>query len=287
MPDMHEAAEPIAPLRQRAVSRGYAPARGANVPAVARAARLLDTLAAAKQAMTLAALVKALGLPKSTVHGLCATLAQANLVERLDNGSYQLGTRVMDLAHAYMGRTDVAAEFQAILKTESPMPAESLVLSVLDGADIVYVGCRNGSRPFGFNFRIGMRLPANCTASGKAMLSSLPAERIIDLAVSRAFYSLTRKSVTRPEPLLAQLRQVAAQGYAVDDEETRHGMVCIGAPIFGAASAEAVAAVAVSLPKSTLNADHEALAIRTVRRLAGAISHRLGARRAGAPDLVG
>lgn len=287
MSDTNEAAEASAASRTRTAARRAVPARGAKVPAVARAARVLDALAAARQPLTLAALVKALGLPKSTVHGLCATLAQANLVERLDNGSYQLGTRVMDLAHAYVARTDVAAEFQAILKTESPMPAESLVLSVLDGADIVYVGCRNGSRPFGFNFRIGMRLPANCTASGKAMLSSLPAERIIDLAVSRAFYALTRKSVTRPEPLLAQLRQVAAQGYAVDDEETRHGMVCIGAPIFGTASAEAVAAVAVSLPKSTLNADHEALAIRTVRRLAGAISHRLGARRVGAPDLVG
>ncbi|HLS55850.1 MAG TPA: IclR family transcriptional regulator [Zeimonas sp.] len=287
MSDINEAAGSIAPPRQRTGPRGPAPARGANVPAVARAARLLDTLAAAKQAMTLAALVKALGLPKSTVHGLCATLAQANLVERLDNGSYQLGTRVMDLAHAYMARTDVVAEFQALLKTGSPMPEESLVLSVLDGADIVYVGCRNGSRPFGFNFRIGMRLPANCTASGKAMLSSLPAERVVDLAVSRAFYSLTRKSVTRPEPLLAQLRQVAAQGYAVDDEETRRGMVCIGAPIFGPASAEAVAAVAVSLPKSTLTADRKALAIRTVGRLAGAISHRLGARGAGTPGVAG
>jgi DNA-binding IclR family transcriptional regulator len=140
------------------------------------------------------------------------------------------------------------------------------------------VGCRNGSRPFGFNFRIGMRLPANCTASGKAMLSSRPAEHVIALALTRAFYSLTRKSVTRPEALLEQLRQAAEAGYAVDDEETRHGMVSIGAPIFSAASNEAVAAVAVSLPKATLNAKRKALAIRTVRRLAASISQRLGAR---------
>jgi len=287
MLDTDEAAEVSAASRPRTAARRAVPARGAKVPAVARAARVLDAIAAARQPLTLAALVKALGMPKSTVHGLCATLAQASLVERLDNGSYQLGTRVMDLAHAYMARTDVTAEFQAILKTESPMPEESLVLSVLDGADIVYVGCRNGSRPFGFNFRIGMRLPANCTASGKAMLASLPAERVIDLAATRAFYALTRRSVTRPDPLLAQLRQAASQGYAVDDEETRRGMVCIGAPIFGAASAEAVAAVAVSLPKATLTADRKALAIRTVGRLAGAISHRLGARRADTPVAAG
>jgi DNA-binding IclR family transcriptional regulator len=283
MSNSGQALHPIAPSRQRTAARGGASARSAVVPAVARAARLLDVLAATREALPLASLVRALALPKSTVHGLCATLAQAGLVERLDNGTYQLGTRVMDLAHAYMARTDLAAEFQSALKAESPMPEESIVLSVLDGADIVYVGCRNGTRPFGFNFRIGMRLPANCTASGKALLSSLPAERVVELAAARAFYPLTRKSVTRPAALLAQLRQAAAQGHAVDDEETRHGMVCIGAPIFSAASAAAVAAVAVSLPKSTLNAERRATAIRTVTDLARHISHRLGARPADAP----
>ena len=254
------------------------PAKRPAVPAVARAARVLDALAASRQAQTLAALVRSLELPKSTVHGLCATLVQAGLVERLDSGAYQLGTRVMDLAHAYMAQTDLTAEFQSALRAEAPMPDASIVLSVLDGADIVYVACRNGAEPFGFNFRIGMRLPANCTASGKAMLSSLPADRVIDLARARAFYSLTRKSITRLEPLLEQLREVAAQGYAVDDEETRQGMVCIGAPVFSAASDEAVAAVAVSLPRATLDATTEAQAIRTMQRLAARISRRLGAR---------
>ena len=282
MPDARYALRVITTARPRPAAAPSTPAKSASVPAVARAARLLDTLAATKQALSLGALAKALVLPKSTVHGLCATLAHAGLVERLDNGAYQLGARVMDLAHAYMARTDVTAEFQAILKAEAPMPEESIVLSVLDGADVVYVGCRNGARPFGFNFRIGMRLPANCTASGKAMLCTRPAEHVMDLAVARAFYSLTRKSITRPTRLLEQLRQAAALGYAIDDEETRHGMVCIGAPIFSAASTEAVAAVAVSMPKATLNAERKALAIQTVRHLAGSISQRLGARRADA-----
>jgi IclR family transcriptional regulator, blcABC operon repressor len=282
MADTRYALKPTTSSRQRYADTAPSPFKGAAVPAVARAARLLDALAATQQSLSLTALVKALALPKSTVHGLCVTLAQAGLVERLDNGTYQLGTRVMDLANAYMLRTDPAAEFQAMMKAEAPMPEESIVLSVLDGADIVYVGCRNGTRTFGFNFRIGMRLPANCTASGKAMLSSRPAQYVTELELARAFYPLTRKSITRAEPLLKQLRQAALLGYAVDDEETRHGMVCIGAPIFSAASTEAVAAVAISLPKATLNAERKALAIETVRRLAGDISQRLGSRRANA-----
>ena len=282
MTDARRATKRTSPPR-RSTDSAASPASH-RVPAVARAARLLDALAGTRQAMTLAELVRALDLPKSTVHGLCATLTQAGLIERLDNASYHLGARVMDLAHAYMARTDVGAEFQAIIKAEAPMPEESLVLSVLDGADIVYVGCRNGSRPFGFNFRIGMRLPANCTASGKAMLASRPARHVIDLSVARAFYALTRKSITRPAALLDELRRVAAQGYAIDEEETRAGMVCFGAPIYSAASVEAVAAVALSLPKATVNAARKKLAIETVTRIATAISLRLGARpSAGTP----
>jgi len=264
----------------RARSIGRTAGSGPAVPAVARAARLLNALAAAREPLPLAALVKVVQLPKSTVHGLCGTLVDAGLVARLDSGAFQLGTRVMDLAHAYMARTDFAAEFQAIVGATTPLPEESLVLSVLDGADIVYVACRNGSRPFGFNFRIGMRLPANCAASGKAMLATLPPGRVIDLALARSFYALTPKSVTRVRPLLEQLAQVRLQGYSIDDEETRQGMVCIGAPVFGPMSSEAVAAVAVSCPKSSLKANRKAEAVRTVMHLAAAISQRMGSRHA-------
>ena len=143
--------------------------RKRTVPAVARAARLLDVLAAAADPMRLAVLAKALELPRSTVHGLCATLVDAGLVTRFQDGTYHLGVRIMDLAHAYLARTDLTVEFAKILSSEAPIPEESVVLSVLDGADIVYVACRNGSRPFGFNFRFGMRLPANCAASGRLL----------------------------------------------------------------------------------------------------------------------
>lgn len=255
------------------------PQRKGVVPAVARAARLLDVLAAANEPLALGELAEALGLAKSTVHGLCTTLADVGLVNRFENGTYYLGLRVMDLAHAYLGRTDLTLEFLKIVNSGGAMPEESIVLSVLDGADIVYVACRNGSRLFGFNFRIGMRLPANCAASGKALLSTLPAERITELANARAFHALTRKSITRARTLLTQLDEVRRKGYAIDREETRPGMVCIGAPVFGAARGEAIAAVAVSLPLAVLDARYEALAIATVTRIAAMLSQRLGAQR--------
>ena len=43
-----------------------------------------------------------------------------------------------------------------------------MILSVLDGADVVYVAVRNGIRPLGMAFSVGMRLPAYRAATGRA-----------------------------------------------------------------------------------------------------------------------
>ncbi len=247
-----------------------------TVPAVLRAARLLDALAGANEPLSLTTLTAQLGLPRSTVHGLCATLVLAGLATRFENGTYHLGARVLDLAQAFLARTDLTAEFTEILAATNPLPEESIVLSVLDGPDIVYVACRTGTRLFGFNLRIGMRLPANCTASGKAQLASLDEKQLAALASAGSLVGLTERSITDPAALLKELAQVRRRGYAVDTEETRKGIVCFGAPVFRSAAGPAIAAVGVSMPKVALDARQRARTIETVREVAAALSKRLG-----------
>ena len=258
-------------------------APGSAVPAVARAARLLDVLAEAREPVSLAALTTALALPKSTVHGLCATLVVAGLVSRFENGSYHLGPRVMDLANAFLARTNLTAEFVRLWESLALLPEETIILSVLDGADVVYVACRNGSRPLGFDFRIGMRLPANCTASGKALLATLPPERVRGLMRESGLRRLTRKRTGGLDGLLRQLADVRARGYSIDDEETRDGMICFGAPVFDSRKGEAVAGVAVSMLKAAVQPRQRTLAAQAVRDVAQALSKRLGARSLALP----
>ena len=254
------------------------PAPKSAVPAVARAARLLDTLADARAPVSLVALTSALSLPKSTVHGLCTTLVHAGLVTRFENGTYHLGLHVMDLAHAFLARTDLTIEFVRIWESLALLPEETIILSVLDGADIVYVACRNGSRPLGVNFRIGMRLPANCTASGKALLSSMPRERVKAILLASGLRTLTKKRTGGLKGLFKQLAQARERGYSVDDEETRDGMICFGAPVFDSRSGEAVAGVAVSMLKAAVDQPQRDLAAKAVKQMAQALSKRLGAR---------
>ncbi len=248
----------------------------AVVPSVLKAARLLDVVAASRNSFSLSELSQELELPKSSVLSLCTSLTQAGLLIRFEDGSYHLGTHLVDLAHAYLSRTDLTQEFGRAWDSLRTMPEESGVLAVLDGTDVVYVACRNGSQPFALAYRIGMRLPAHCTASGKALLSTMSEERLRQLYRGKKLERLTRHSRTTLKDLLGDLEAARTRGYAVDDEETREGMCCYGAPVFDATGRQAVAAVALSMMKTAGATRVGELAVETIHELAELMSHRLG-----------
>jgi DNA-binding IclR family transcriptional regulator len=128
------------------------------------------------------------------------------------------------------------------------VPEQTVVLSVLNDTEVVYIGRRPGSRAVGANYELGMRLPANCTASGKALLSTLEPDRVRDLLSEfepDGLPILTKRSINALSALVQELIARAEHDYALDDEETAVGMICVGAPIRGA-TGKAVAAVAVS-----------------------------------------
>jgi DNA-binding IclR family transcriptional regulator len=248
------------------------------VPAILKAASLLDALAVSEEPLTLGALSAKLRLPGSTVHTLCATLSYVGLIRRFENATYHLGMHIMDLSAAFLARTDATVEFARVSDSLDLLPSETVILSVLDGADVVYVGCRNRRSSLGLSFSIGMRLPANCTSTGKALLSTLPEAQLAALHSTGRFRSLTKNSVTDLPTLLKQFAQVRRRGYSVDDEETCHGMMCYGAPVFDGTNKQAVAAVGVSCMKATLNSRKKATVIQGLRQFSVTLSQRLGAR---------
>jgi DNA-binding IclR family transcriptional regulator len=247
------------------------------VPAVERAVRLLDLLSQAREPQPLAALARAAGLPKSSAHGLLATLAALGVAERGEDGEFSLGNRVHAWAGAHAEGSDLVGAFGEIAAAIPALAEETVMLAVLDGAEVVYLACRPGTRPLAVNFRVGGRFPAFVTSSGKAMLATLPEARVRALAESAGLRRLTPKSITSPAGLLRQLRGVRAEGVAVDDEETAAGMNCVGAPVFDGRRPEAVAAVAVSLIKASTTARRRAETVAAIRELAERLSRRLGA----------
>ena len=245
------------------------------VPAVTRALALLDCLAEARQPMLLARLAAALELPKSSVHGLCTTLLALGYLRRHADGSFSIGPRVMGLADAFIAGTGVTQEFSALWSEVRDAPDETVVLAILNGADVVYVATRSGKRPLGLSFNIGMRLPAWLAASGKAMLAYLGEGALRALLDGVELAPMAQREGPTLEALRAELAQVRAKGYSVDDEGVREGVYCIGAPVFDSRG-DVVAGIGMCLQKSPRQLAARDVQRRHVVDVAARLTQRLG-----------
>ena len=252
-------------------------ARERLVPAVERATRVLDALAAARQPLPLADLARQLALPRSSLHGLLTTLVALELARRNDDAGFSIGPRALRWADAYAASSDVLRAFETHAARTAPLATETLMLATLEGADVVYLACRPGTRPLAVNYRVGGRFPAAFTSSGKALLASLDDDAVRARLGPGPLARMTRHSVTTTTALLRQLATVRRLGYSIDDEETAEGMQCFGAPVFDARSTEARAAVAVSVIKAGLGARRRAEILEAIGQLARDISAELGA----------
>ncbi|MCP5265779.1 MAG: IclR family transcriptional regulator [Burkholderiaceae bacterium] len=247
------------------------------VPAVERAVRILDALAAAPEPIGLADLARQLALPKSSLHGLMQTLVAMRMAVRYADARFALGPRPIAWAGHYADTSKIVAAFESLAARADALRSETVMLAVLDDTDVVYLACRPGTRALAVNFRAGGRFPASCTSTGKAILATMSNERIRARYAGHRLQRLTRKSAPSMAAFLRMIEATRHAGYAADDEETAEGMHCFGAPVKIAGQQDAQAAVAVSLIKAQTSARRRQEIIREIQALAAEISARLGA----------
>ena len=80
------------------------------VPAVARAAAILDLVGQAGQALGSNEIARQLGLPKSSTANICLELLEAGMLVRRDNG-YALGRKLVELGGHYLSSVDALREY--------------------------------------------------------------------------------------------------------------------------------------------------------------------------------
>ncbi|MBB2160155.1 IclR family transcriptional regulator [Gluconacetobacter sacchari] len=251
-------------------------AGGGHVPALRRAVAILDYISASSEAPTLSGLARALGLPKSTAHGLVQAMEELGLLARAADGTLRTGPHSLRWAGDFLARTDLVSAFRQSIAESWRSAQFTVTMTVLDGNEVVYIACSEANRPLDVAFRIGMRLPAPFTATGKALLAARP-DRDLDALFARGFPApLTRYSVASMPDLRRELAETRQRGFSIDDGQIREGLFCLGATV-GDHAGQAVAALALSLTRSEASPDMVAMLGRSLMDAAADLSRRLGA----------
>lgn len=223
------------------------------VPAVTRAVAILDALAEAEgRPLSASELARILALPKSSTANLCASLEASGMIGRLDSG-YTLGRKVVELGGRYLSGVDQIRDFYELCRRSAHLSHETARVGVLDGLDVLYLARYDGTQPLRLTANIGDRFPANCTAIGKAILSTFDPAVAEDRLRGRTLPALSERSITSVPALLDELALTRERGYAVDDEETTAGILCLSVPVEGFRTDSSPFAISVTVLKARLD----------------------------------
>ncbi|MFD7016366.1 IclR family transcriptional regulator C-terminal domain-containing protein [Streptomyces sp. NPDC059928] len=245
------------------------------VESLARGLTVLTAFGEGRAELSLSAVAEATGLARATARRALITLHHLGLVAT-EGRTFRLTPRVLSLGCPPLSRTalpDIAAPHLAALVGTLH---DSASLAVLDGDAIQYTARVATSRIMSVNITLGTRFPAYAASMGRVLLADLPAgERAARLG-RMELRALTPRTLTSPAALATALDEVAAQGYALVDEELEEGLRSIAVPVRGPGG-RAVGAVNVAMHTSRRTvAECVAEVLPVLRGAAAAIEADLG-----------
>ena len=266
----------------RNTSRAPAPvARERGVlRSVSNALAVLEAFSVEKPELGVTELSQALGLGKSTVHRLLASLAARGYVRQNPRTErYCLGFKAFEVGSLAAGRGAIREVAGPVLERLMLASKETVHLGVLDEWDVVYIDKIESHQPLQMYSRVGRRAPLHCTALGKALLAFQPAE-FVDRFLRRKLKAYTPATLTDPGALRRELLRIRGAGHALDNEEFAVGLKCIAAPLYDH-TRRVVASLGIAGPAVRFADDRVPRLAALVREAAVAASAALGFAEAG------
>lgn len=222
------------PESERATPRPNQP----PVSMIERMTLILDAFDAHTPTLTLLGLSERTGLPRSTVHRILDQMIRLRWLAHAPGG-YRLGMRPLELGGLAADHNEIRDAVSPLLHDLSQRTGMVGHLGVLDGREVLYLDKVAGRAAAAVPTRLGGRMPAHCTALGKALLAALEPS-IVEASFRERLPQLTARTIGETGELQRELARIRSrQGVAVDVEEAIAGISCVAVPIRGRGAAVA------------------------------------------------
>lgn len=206
------------------------PPSDSYVQSFARGLSVIRAFGPQRPHMTLSEVAAATGLTRAGARRILLTLEHLGYVEASDR-RFALTPRILELGYAYLSATPLWNLAQPYMESVAEATRESCSVSVLDGADIVYILRISTRKIMTVNLAVGSRLPAWVTSMGRVLLAGLPQAQQDSLLEASEIRAYTPATVTSLPELKRILAGVRADGYACVAQELEPGLQSVAVPI--------------------------------------------------------
>lgn len=218
---------------------------------VARAFTILRAMGASGRDMTATEISGIVGGNLATVHRFLLSLEEQGAVSRTAAGRFRLGQALASLGENVESETLVTEKVQPHLERLATQFREAMHFAVRSGSHAVNTARAMPDRSLAIAVPLGEPLHLYCTAPGKIFLANMTRDARAAYFERTPMTAMTAHTLTDPEAFDAVLRQIATQGYALEDEEWEEGLRSVAVPLPNAKGV-IVGAIALSAPASRL-----------------------------------
>ncbi len=179
--------------------------------------------------MPAAVIARDLDLPRAATYRILGALEDHGYAVHYPEAQrYGLGFAAFELSSGFSRQEPITRLSAPILASMVDRLGESAHVAVLSGTDVIYLVEERAKLRPALITEVGVRLPSHATASGRAMLATLP------LAQVRALFADKAPFATRPHHRIRSLSGLARElidvrraGYATESEEVTPGMASV------------------------------------------------------------
>lgn len=250
--------------------------RETKVKTLQKAMQVLECFSIETPQLGITQIAQMLNMNKSNVHNIVSTFVDLGYMDKLDNGKYTIGLKILEYSFLVNENLGYVRAIYDILNDISQRSGEVISFGIPRADKVMYLYTAHPlSRLQFLPYReaLGETAPLYCTGIGKAILSNLPEDQWTSrITTDRVKY--TEKTLVDLDSILNDLRRCKAQGFALDDEERKIGLRCIGVPIFNSAN-QLVGGMSMSGPLNSMVGDHFEQNIRLLQEGAYRIRERL------------
>jgi len=219
-------------------------------------------------------LARRLGVAGPTLFRILATLTARGYVQKSAAARYRLTLKAWELGAKAVRRIalrDVARPFLARLLAETD---ETVHLSVLQGDGIVIIDKLDSPQPVRVDTFVGLRAPAHCSATGKAILAFTPAALLAALLPER-LARYTEATIVDRRAFDRELADVRRVGWAKNREEWREGVCAAAVPVTDSAG-DVAGSLSVTVPTPRFSpAAVRAKLVPSLKRTGAALSEEI------------
>jgi len=201
-------------------------------PGTDRTLSIFETLSESPGGLSVAELVRELGISQNSVFRITSTLHDRGyLYRREDDKRYVISNKLFDLVRPKVNEKSLAVCAYETLKALSSKSGETCQLLIRSGGKGVVLEQVGGKHPVKVLGEVGLRVPLYSCAPGKAILAWLPDDEFEDWISSVRLKKFTSTTRSTRKALIEDLKSIRENGYAVDLAEGLEGIHCISAPV--------------------------------------------------------